>query len=149
MKKEPLESIASSFRAFVWVLAAPCLAFSILLIILICSYVHQQVEQKRLEKRQLESSKVFIADGDLPTGTVLTTNNVAVKTLPNADLKGDGISLDQFDVLLGHRLVVPRKQFEPIRWHDTDIVLTNRDTREQAFTNSVPSAESGRGSRGK
>jgi Flp pilus assembly protein CpaB len=142
MKKEPLESIASSARIFLWIFGIPSLAASALLILLTFMAIRAIRDDWNSERTRLVA-----AAEDLPAGTVLTANNIGKKTFLDRDLKTDDwIDTRSWHVLLGHRVLAPVSRLEPIEWRNTDIVITNWESLQQAESTvpvkDAPSASS-------
>lgn len=126
-RAEPLASLASSFRIFLWILGIPSVIFSIALLLIVFTAM-----DRRFENRKAQSTRIIVAGGELPAGTVLTANNIGMKSFRNSDLKTDDwVSPGDAEVLYGHRILSPLREQEPIVWHNTDIVITNWMSRQQ------------------
>ena len=123
MKGDPLESIASSVRAFVWLVAIASLAFSVLSV----SGTYIGIATFRDYKDSRATTRVMAAAEALDAGATLTTNNMGTRKVFDSEMKRypDWVRPSDADILLGHRILTPIKRLEPIQWRDTDLVSTN------------------------
>ena len=120
-KKQPLESIATSVRCLIWIVAVPSVVFSAFLVVMTYMAV-----DAFLEAEESDTTRVVVAKTNLVAGTILTTNNLASKRFLESNLETtDYVCPGDADVLLGHGILDPLEQGEPIEWHNTDIVITN------------------------
>ena len=121
MKKPPIEIIARYIKVIAWLLLLPSILVSILLIEAVFdSHSHHSC-----------TTSVTVAATNLEVGVIMTSNNIAYKsmlksTLPSSDYvcSSDGV------VLFGHKIVKAVEYGKPINWRNTDIVLTNQVPKE-------------------
>jgi|GEM_PF-6317814 len=119
-------SIASSLRKLILILAVPSIVFSVFLVFLMGFMIYglRSTEQSDEASRTVE---VVVAKTNIVAGAVLGYDNLGVKrfTLSRLQTK-DYIIEDHGYVLVGHRIKKPLEINEPLTWHNTDIVITNK-----------------------
>ncbi len=119
-------SIASSFRKLIVILAVPSVVFSIFLIFLMGFIVYLS----RIGGRSYEDARtveVVVAKTNLVAGVVLGYDNLGARQFTQSQLQTkDFVIEDQCTVLFGHHIKKPVVKGEPITWHNTDIVITNK-----------------------
>jgi len=67
--------------------------------------------------------KVVVARSDLPVGTELAKTNLSLKIVPRSEWPEHLVSPGHAFALIGHTLVRPVTQGEPLDWYDTDIPI--------------------------
>jgi len=120
MKRQPVESIALSLKILLWIAGVPAVLITILLALAIWDELDSQSE---------DTTCAVVAKTDLVAGTTLTTNNLARHRFRDSELATDDyVCRGDAKVLLGHKLITDIKRGEPIKWHSTDIVITNQQS---------------------
>ena len=123
-------SIASSLRKLILILAVPSIVFSVFLVFMMgfMIYGSRSVEQSYEASRTVE---VVVAKTNIVAGAVLGYDNLGVKRFTQSRLQTkDYIIEDHAYVVIGHRLRKPIEMNEPLTWHNTDIVFTNKVSRQ-------------------
>jgi len=122
MNEDHKKSITRSIRVFVWLFGIFLITTTILGIAVLDVVIDIAKEVYRDNR-----TRVVVASTDLPAGTIITTNNIGIKTFLDEDLvTDDWVSPADHKVLLGHKMTCPATKLEPIEWHKTDIVITNK-----------------------
>jgi Flp pilus assembly protein CpaB len=87
-------------------------------------YTYRSAEQSYEGSRTVE---VVVAKTNLVAGAVLGYDNLGVKRFTQSKLQTkDYVIEDHGFVLIGHRINKPLEINEPLTWHNTDIVITNK-----------------------
>jgi len=119
-------SIATSFRKLIIILAIPSIVFSIFLVFLMgfITYTSLRTLESYEDERTVE---VVVASTNLIAGAVLGYDNLGVKRFTQSKLQTkDYIIEDHAYVVMGYRIKKPLEINEPLTWHNTDIVITNK-----------------------
>jgi hypothetical protein len=127
--EETKTSIATSFRKLILILAVPSIVFSIFLIFLMgfIIYTYHFADQSYEGSRTVE---VVVAKTNIVAGAVLGYDNLGVKRFTQSRLQTkDYVIEDHGYILVGHRIKKPLEINDPLTWHNTDIVLTNKLSR--------------------
>ena len=128
--EETKTSIASSLRKLILILAVPSIVFSIFLIFLMgfIIYTYHFADQSYEGSRTVE---VVVAKTNIVAGAVLGYDNLGVKRFTQSSLQTkDYIIEDHAYVVIGYRIKKPLEINEPLTWHNTDIVITNKVSRQ-------------------
>lgn len=123
-------SIATSFRKLILILAIPSIVFSTFLIFLMgfIIYTYHFADQSYEGSRTVE---VVVAKTNIVAGAVLGYDNLGVKRFTQSRLQTkDYVIEDHGYILVGHRIKKPLEINDPLTWHNTDIVLTNKVSRQ-------------------
>jgi SAF domain len=126
MSNPDTTSIASSFRKLIVILAIPSIVFSVFLVFMMGFMIYgaRSVEESNEGSRTVE---VVVAKTNLVAGAVLGYDNLGVKRFTQSKLQTrDYVIEDHGYLLIGHRINKPLEIKEPITWHNTDIVITNK-----------------------
>jgi len=122
MNKESSRHFSFSTKWIVYISLLPGIALVVFLVW--ASYATVSVYRK---PHNIQTTQVIAAAEDLEAGTVLTKSNIGKTRLTHLCLlvDSDWVSSRDAEVLFGHKLLAPVKRLEPIKWHNTDIVITN------------------------
>jgi SAF domain len=126
MSNPDTTSIATSLRKLILILAVPSIVFSVFLIFLMgfIIYTYRSAEQSYEDSRTVE---VVVAKTNIVAGAVLGYDNLGVKRFTQSKLQTkDYIIEDHAYVVMGYRVKKPLEINEPLTWHNTDIVITNK-----------------------
>jgi hypothetical protein len=126
MSNPDTASIATSFRKLIIILAIPSIVFSVFLVFMMgfMLYGLRSVDESYEASRTVE---VVVAKTNLVAGAVLGYENLGVKRFTQSKLQTkDYIIEDHAYVVMGYRVKKPLEINEPLTWHNTDIVNTNK-----------------------
>jgi len=99
-----------------------------------------------------EQVKVLVAVRALPTGTVIQPGDVAKKSVPRSGMSGEPVVPEDFDRIVGMKLLSPLEKEQPLLWVLIDTPyrpgtglspMINREMRAVSIAVGGPSAVSG------
>jgi hypothetical protein len=122
-------SIDASLRKLILILAVPSIVFSVFLIFIMGFIIYRS----RSAGQSYENSRtveIVVAKTNIVAGAVLGYDNLGVKRFTQSSLQTkDYIIEDHAYVVIGYRIKKPLEFNEPLTWHNTDIVITNKVSR--------------------
>jgi hypothetical protein len=116
-------SIATSFRRLVLILSVPSGVFSLFLVFIMAFMIYAERDVRHTS----DKVEIVVAKTNLVAGAVMSRDNLGTGTFRSSSLKTqDYVAVKDAKVILGHQLTKPVGFGEPITWHNTDIVITNK-----------------------
>lgn len=113
--KLPISALSSIRPNKTWVILGVALAIGLLAALAARNYLSNQMAAIEARKRG-DTVNVVVASADLPKGTRLSTENVAVRPIPRDYAHSVAITPEQFDHVAGQPLSYPVKAGEMIIW---------------------------------
>jgi len=133
-------------------------SFAIGLLAFCLTHIYLRNERARIDaeiqnfRAGMEQVKVLVAVKALPTGTVIQPGDVAKKSVPRSGMSGEPVLPEDFDRIVGMKLLSPLEKEQPLLWVLIDTPyrpgsglspMINREMRAVSIAVGGPAAVSG------
>ena len=89
--------------------------------------------QKAEFNRRYGSMEAVCFKNDVPAGTVLEKRDLGLKTVPELGLRGQAITIDEVDGIIGRKVTIAHSRGDVLMWGD----LEGGDTRKQGLSSDI------------